>query len=152
MATAALFATPRVLKALRSLLLADRQIVTRLGQGPQPDTPAIYAEAAVPQTQTTGEYLTIGPFSEVPADTMGATWGSTLTTAIKVVSYSSDVAPGYALCDQVIARLHGQSLVVEGYAIGWVTLDVVPDAYVELVAGVPVTHFPMLFRIHVHEG
>jgi len=145
------FATPPVLKALRARLLAPA-ILGRLSPGP-PEAAPIYAEAAVPAAApNVGEYLTIGPFSEVPRDTMGATNGSDLTAAVKVVSYSRDVAPGYALCQEVIAQLHGQTLAVDGYRTAWALLEVVPDAYVELVAGVPVTHFPMLFRIHVHDA
>ncbi len=151
--SAAKFATPAVLKALRQRLFADTRIRSLLGNGTHPDALPVYTEGAVPASQTTGEYLTIGPFTEVPSNTMGsgAKWGSDLTTAVKVVSYSRDVGPGYALMAQVIAELNGQPLVVEGYQTGWMMLDVIPDAYVELVAGVSVTHFPMLFRVHVHE-
>lgn len=154
MATAAPFATPAVLKALRLLLFADPGIRAGLSRGAAADAPAIYTESAVPASQTTGEYLTIGPFSEVPRDTMGdgAKWGRDLSTAIKVVSYSRDVAPGHALMTQVVGALHGQTLTVDGFGTGWVALEVIPDAYVELVAGVPVTHFPMIFRVHVHQG
>jgi hypothetical protein len=140
------YATPAVLKALRLRLLADPGILARVAR-------AVYTEAiAATAAPTTGEYLTIGPFSEVPRDTLGATNGSDLSAAVKVVSYSPDVAPGYALCQDVIAQLHGQDLAVEGYRTAWAVLEVVPDAYQELVAGVPVTHFPMIFRVHVSEA
>jgi len=145
--SAARFAIPAVLKALRAVLLAPA-IRGRLSVAP-------LAESALPaSTPTSGEYLTIGPFTEVPADTLGAgaKWGSNLTAAVKIVSYSRDVAPGYALCAEVIAALHGQPLTVEGYRTAWAQLELVPDAYQELVAGAPVTHFPMIFRVHVHEG
>jgi len=155
MASIAPFATPAVLKALRQLLLANHALASKLGRGSVlPETAAIYTEESVPASATTGEYLTIGPFSEVPRDTMGddAKWGSELSVAIKIVSYSTDPAPGYLLVKGVVGMLHGQPLAVEGYRTGWVQLDVVPDAYRELVAGVPVTHFPMIFRVHVHES
>lgn len=145
------YATPAVLKALRAVLFSNARVVELLGRGTHPDALPVYAEGAVPAAQTTGEYLTIGPFAEVPADTMGPGWGSDLTTAIKVVSYSRDPAPGYALMSAVIEQLHARSLEVEGFRTAWLLLDVVPDAYVELVAGVPVTHFPMLFRIHAKQ-
>jgi hypothetical protein len=148
------FATPKVLKALRDLLFANAAVRARLGRGTHPEALPVFTEGAVPASQVSGEYLTIGPFAETPRDTMGsgAKWGSELSTAIKVVSYSKDVAPGYALMGDVVDALHGQNLEVDGYRTGWVQLDVIPDAYVELVAGVPVTHFPMLFRVHVHEA
>ena len=151
MAATAPFATPAILKALRQRL----SLVTHVGRGSDvPTTPALYTEAAVPTTATSGEYLTIGPFTEVPQNTMGSgpKWGRSVSTAIKVVSYSSDVAPGYALMTTVITALDGQELDVDGFRTGWVELEVVADAYVELVAGVPVRHFPMIFRIHVHES
>jgi hypothetical protein len=142
--TPALFAIPPVLQALRARLLAPA-ILARLSSTPR-------LEAAGPAgAPTSGEYLTIGPFSEVPADTMGA-WGSTLSAAVKVVSYSRDVAPGYAVCADVIAALHGQPLAVAGYRTAWAQLELVADAYQELVAGAPVTHFPLIFRVHVHEA
>jgi hypothetical protein len=148
MATPARFATPPVLKALRQVLLADAGLVARLGA-------RVFAEAAVPATApTSGEYLTLGPFTEVPRNTMGsgAKWGSELTAPIKVVSYSTDVAPAYALITQIIARLDGQMLDVDGYRTAWVQLEMVQDPYTELVAGVEVRHFPILFRVHVHES
>jgi hypothetical protein len=141
--TPAKFAIPPVLKALRARLLAPA-ILGRLS------TPPLSPNATA--KPTSGEYLEIGPFTEVPADTMGATWGSNVTGAVKIVSYSRDSAPGYALCAEVIALLHGQPLAVDGYATGWAQLEITPDAYQELVAGAPVTHFPMIFRIHVHGG
>jgi len=143
--TPAKFAIPPVLKALRARLLAPA-ILGRLSTPPLTDTAR---PAAMP---TSGEYLMIGPFTEVPDDTMGATWGSNVTGAVKIVSYSRDSAPGYALCAEVIAQLHAQPLEVDGYATAWAQLELVPDAYQELVAGAPVTHFPMIFRIHVHGG
>lgn len=149
MTTPAPFATPAVLKALRSLLFGSAKVGALLGRGVHPDALPVFTEGAVPASQTSGEYLTIGPFSEVPRDTMGAGWGRDLSTAIKVVSYSRDPAPGYALVAEVVGLLHGENLVVDGFRVGWVQLDLVPDAYVELVAGVPVTHFPILFRVHV---
>jgi hypothetical protein len=149
------FATPRVLKALRLRLLANQRLADRLGRGSaRPNAPAVYTEAAVPASVTTGEYVTIGPFSEVPQNTMGggAHWGRDLTAAIKVVSYTPDPAVGYGLVEQIVRELDGLALEVEGYRTGWVVLEVIPDAYVELVAGVPVQHFPMIFRVHVHES
>ena len=148
MATPAKFATPPVLKALRQVLLADAGLVARLGA-------RVFAEAAVPASApTSGEYLTLGPFTEVPRNTMGsgAKWGSELTVPMKVVSYSLDVAPAYTLLGQIIALLDGQSIPVEGYRTAWVQLEMVQDPYTELVAGVEVHHFPALFRVHVHES
>ena len=136
------FATPPVLKAVRARLLGT----TRLAGRP------VYAEAIVKGAPTTGEYVTIGPFTEVPRDTMGDCNGADLTAAIKVVSYSHDLAPGYALCEHIIQQLHRQALTVDGYATAWALFEVGPDVYSELVAGVPVTHFPLIFRIHVSEA
>src|SRR5580765_5678672 len=99
MATPAPFAIPRVLKALRQVLLGD----ARLRNGVR-----VYSEATVPASApTSGEYLTLGPFTEVPRNTMGsgAKWGRELTAAVKVVSYSTDEAPAFALMEQIIALL-----------------------------------------------
>jgi len=146
MATPAPFAIPRVLKALRQVLLGD----ARLRNGVR-----VYSEATVPASApTSGEYLTLGPFTEVPRNTMGsgAKWGRELTAAVKVVSYSTDEAPAFALMEQIIALLDAQELPVEGFRTAWAQFEIIQDAYTEMVAGVEVRHFPMLFRIHVHES
>ena len=142
MATAAPFAIPAVLKALRARLLGAERLARV----------AMFTEAVITSAPTSGEYVTIGPLTEVPANTLGAGWGSNLTATIKVVSYSRDVAPGYALVKAIVAALHGQALAVEGYSTGWAELELVVDAYSELVAGVPVTHFPVIIRVHVSEA
>jgi hypothetical protein len=82
----------------------------------------------------------------------GAKWGRELTAAVKVVSYSTDEAPAFALMEQIIALLDAQELPVEGFRTAWAQFEIIQDAYTEMVAGVEVRHFPMLFRIHVHES
>jgi hypothetical protein len=149
------YATPAILKAIRQVLAEDADLARLLAPAATRGRreAAVFAEGAVPNEQVEGEYLTIGPFTEISQNTLGDAlrWGSEVTTAIKVVSYQRDVAPGYALVERIIGLLQGARLDVEGYQTAEATLDIVPDAYVELVAGVPVTHFPIVFRIRVHE-
>jgi hypothetical protein len=150
----AVLAIPRVLEALRLRLLNDSALVGRLASAPAAvgGGPAIYTEGVVPADATT-DYLTIGPFTERSDATMGdgAKWGSELTAAIKLVTYSRDVGHSLATIDRLVALLHGTTLPVTDYTAGWVLLSVIADAYSELQAGQVLMHYPTIWQIRVHQ-
>jgi hypothetical protein len=152
MVVPALLAQPRVLKALRGLLLGDATLTARLSTVPANlgGGPAIYTESYVPPTATT-DYLTIGPFTERSESGMGggAKWGSALTTQIKLVSMHPDIGHCLGTLDRLMALLHGVPLTVDDYSHGWCLLSLVVDAYSEKLAGGVYWHYPTLWEIHV---
>lgn len=151
----AILATPRVLASLRAVLLADATLTARLATVPAANGggPAIYTEGYVPADART-DYLVIGPFTERSTPTMGDgyRWGSELTTVIKLVSMNSNLSTCLATIDRVVALLQAVPLTVQDYAHGMAVLDVSVDAYSELIAGVPVWHFPTLWTVRVHQA
>jgi len=148
----ALLAIPRVLTALRTILLNDAQLVARLATAPASvgGGPAIYTEGAVPADAVT-DYLTIGSFTERDESTMGRgrKWGSALTAQIKLVTRKPDVGANLMTVDRVIALLHGVPLTVADYSHGSCALEVVVDAYDEKYAGIVYRHYPTLWNIRV---
>jgi hypothetical protein len=151
----AILATPRVLAAMRAVLLADATLTARLATVPTANGggPAIYTEGHVPADART-DYLVIGPFTERPTPTMGDVdrWGSELTTVIKLVTMNPNLTTCLGTVDRVIALLYGVPLTVQDYAHGQVLLETVVDAYHELVAGIPFWHYPTLWLIRVHQS
>ena len=148
----ALLAIPRVLAALRTILLNDAQLVAGLATAPAAvgGGPAIYTEGAVPDNAAM-PFLTIGPFTEADDSTMGSgrKWGSSLTTPVKLVTTSSDVGVNYATVDRVVALLHGTALAVADYSHCMCLLEVVVDSYQEKFAGIVYRHYPVMFTIKV---
>jgi hypothetical protein len=136
----AIFATPRVLSSLRQVLA----VVTGIT--------GIYTDGSVPVNART-DYLVIGPFTERPDNTMGDAqrWGSELTTTIKLVSMNPDIGACNAILEQVIALLNAIPLSVEDYSAGMATLDLAVDSYVELVSGIKVWHYPLIWTVRVHQ-
>ena len=147
-------AIPRVLAAVRAVLLGDAALIARLATAPATagGGPGIYNETLVPPDART-DYLTIGPFTERSDSTMGTgrKWGSELTMQVKLVTMSKNISATLGTVDRVVALLHGVPLTVADYASGICLLDVVVDAYSELVAGQQMLHYPALFRVLVHQ-
>jgi hypothetical protein len=150
--TTAILAMPRVLAALRDLLVHDAQLAARLSTAPAEfgGGPAVYTEGVVPPKART-DYLTLGPFTERSESTMGSgpKWGSALTTQIKLVTLSADVSKNLLTLDRLVALLHLQTLTVADYRHAWCTLDVIVDAYEETMTGEVLRHYPTLWSIHV---
>jgi len=148
----ALLAIPRVLAAMRAVLRNDAPLVAGLAIAPASvgGGPAIYSEGSVPDGAEM-PFLTIGPFTEADDSTMGSgrKWGSTLTTPVKLVTTSPDVAVNYTTVDRVVALLHGTALTVADYSQGMCLLEVVVDSYQEKLAGVVYRHYPVMFTIKV---
>jgi len=148
----AILAIPRVLAAVRLVLMNDAQLVARLASAPTAlgGGPAIYSEGAVPDAARP-DYLTIGPFSERSEATMGSgrKWGSDLAMPIKLVTQNLDVGHSLATLDRLVALLHGVRLTVEDYSHGSCVLEVVVDAYAEKYAGIVTLHYPTVWTIHV---
>jgi hypothetical protein len=151
-AVPAILATPRVLAALRALLLADATLTARLAKVPGTTTPAIYTEGYVPADART-DYLVIGPFTERSTPTMGDgyRWGSELTLPIKLVTQNANLSVCHGTIDRIVALLHGVPLTVQDYAHGMALLETTVDAYSELIAGVKVWHFVTLWNVAVHQ-
>lgn len=150
----AISGVPRVLKAVRALLLADAELAARLAKTPPAfgTGPAIYTEGYVPADART-DYLTIGPFTEVDDSAMGdgAKWGSVLTMQIKLVTQSRDIGYSLMTVDRLTALLHGVRLIVDDYTAGSSVLDSSIAAFQELLAGTQYTHYPTIWRVRVHQ-
>jgi hypothetical protein len=149
--TLALSAVPRVLKAVRAILLNDVPLTDRLTTAPG-GGPAIYTEGYVPPGART-DYLTIGAFTEVPDNTMGSGlhWGSNLTFQIKLVTQNLDVGYSLDTVDRLMALLNGP-LTVDDYAAGSIGLDSAVPAMQELLAGQSYMHYPTIFRVWVTQA
>jgi len=151
-AVPAILAIPRVLAAVRLVLLNDAQLVARLATAPASvgGGPAIYTEGAVP-AEARSDFLTIGPFSESNESTMGSgrKWGSDLSMTTKLVTQSVDVGQSLMTLDRLVALLHGVPLVVEDYGHGMCLLSVIVDGYSEKYAGIVTQHYPTIFTVHV---
>jgi len=150
----ALSAVPRVLKAVRVLLLADATLTARLATAPASvgGGPAIYTEGYVPPDART-DYLTIGPFTEVPDLTMGSgrRWGSVVTFTTKLVTVSRDLGASLMTVDRLVVLLHGVPLTVDDYAAGSCVLETSVEAYQEMIAGAQYSHYPAIWRVRVHQ-
>ena len=148
----AILAMPRVLAAVRELLVNDAQLTVRLSTAPTAlgGGPAIYTEGVVPP-EALSDYLTIGRFTERSASTPcdGPKWGSHLTMQLKLVTLSADVGMNLMTLDRIVALLHFAILDVADYTSSWAVLDVIVDAYEETVSGKVLRHYPTLWSIHV---
>jgi hypothetical protein len=144
----------RVLSAIRSVLLADATLTALLNTAPSAygGGPGIYSEQDVP-AGALFDYLTIGPISERPFNTMGngLKWGSILSVQTKVLSAKRDVGNGYNVLDRLMYLLNGKQLTVNGYGSSDCELDTLVDSYSELVGGSVVKHFPAIWRVSVHQ-
>ena len=150
--TVALLALPRVLEALRLILLGDAILTGQLATAPAAlgGGPAIYTDGVVP-AGATPPYLTLGPFTERSESTLGGArrWGSVLTTQIKLVTTSPDIGASLATIDRIVALLHDVPLTVRDYSHGSCALQVLVDAFDEKVAGIVWRHYPTLWEVHV---
>ena len=153
--TLAPLAVPRILKAVRALLLADDLLTTRLATAPpnMGGGPAIYTEGYVPADART-DYLTIGPFTEISDSTMGtgAHWGSNVTMQTRLTTQSKDIGYSLDTVDRLTALLHGVPLTVADYHSGQSMLDMMVGVYEELLAGAQYRHYPLIWRIRVHQS
>jgi hypothetical protein len=147
-------AVRRVLPVLRGILAGDAFLVARLGTAPiaMGGGPGIYTAGHVP-ADARPDYLVIGPFTERSTPTMGEgqRWGSELTTPIKLVAATPDIAYCQVTIERVLVLLHAVRLTVPDYARGMALLDTIVDSYTELLAGVQYWHYPMLWNVSVHQ-
>lgn len=145
-------AVKRVLPAIRAVLLADVTLMARLNPGPG-GVPGVYTAGHVP-AQARPDYLVIGPFTERSTPTMGEKqrWGSELTTPIKLVAVTPDIAYCQTTIERVLVLLHAQPLTVVDYTTGMCLLDTLVDSYTELVAGTEYWHYPMLWNVSVSQA
>jgi len=148
----ALLAIPRVLAAVRLLLLNDAALVAQLATAPAANGggPAIYSEGAVPEAARP-PYLTIGPFSERSESTMGGgrKWASDLAMPVKLVTQNQNVGTNLATLDRLVVLLHGTRLTVADYDHASSVLEVVVDAYSEKYAGLVTLHYPTIWTVRV---
>ena len=148
----ALLAIPRVLAAVRLLLLGDAALVSTLADAPPENGggPGIYSEGAVPEAARP-PYLTIGPFSERSEATMGdgRKWASELAMPVKLVTQNQDVGTNLLTLDRLVVLLHGTRLQVQDYSHATSVLEVVVDGYSEKYAGIVTLHYPTVWTIHV---
>jgi hypothetical protein len=148
----ALLAIPRVLAAVRLLLLNDAALAARLATVPAAlgGGPAIYSEGAVPEGARP-PFLTIGPFSETSESTMGSgrKWGSDVAMPIKLVTQSTDVGANLMTLDRLVVLLQGTRLTVADYSHATCLLAVIVDAYSDKYAGLVTLHYPTVWTMHV---
>jgi len=147
---ASTLAAPRVLTAIRALLVADSTLTALLAV--YNGGPAIFSEDDVPATAGY-DRIQMAIVSEVPFNTMGdgLKWGSRLTVQLKVVSNKRNVDSAYAILDRLMLLLNGTTLAVSGYGSSAFELDVSTEPYTELVGGVAYKHVPTLWRVMVHQ-
>jgi hypothetical protein len=153
---ASTLATPAVLAAVRSLLVADATLAGTLATVPAAlgGGPAIYAEGSVPQGSAF-PYLTLGAPTEIPFDTMGTSdllkFGSNTTFQVKALSKEMADDGNYARLARVKTLLDGVTLTVSGYASAFCEFESVVPPYIEVVGGVAIRQFPAIFRALVHQ-
>lgn len=150
-------ATPAVLTAVRAVLVADATLAATLATAPAAlgGGPAIYAEDAVPQGATF-PYLTLGAPTEIPWNTMGTKdlpkWGSQATFQVKALSKETADDGNYTRIARVKTLLDGETLTVPGYASAWTEFETAAAPFTEIVGGVVIRQFPVIFRALVHQS
>jgi len=152
MAEPALLAIPRVLAAVRQVLLADAALVARIGTAPPAvgGGPAIYSEGAVPEGARP-PFLTIGPFTERSEATMGSgrKWASEVGMPIKLVTHDLNVGFNLLTLDRLAVVLYGVPLPVADYSHSSCVLEVIIDAYSDKYAGLVTLHYPTMWTVRV---
>lgn len=140
---AATLARPRVVTAVRALLMADATLAVLLK--------GVFTEGDVPPG-TAYSYLTILA-DERPFDTLGsgAKFGSDVSLQIKFVTNQSNTDGGDAVLDRMLALLHQQRLTVVGYGSAESAFEFTVEPYSEMVAGEKVKHMPSIWNVTVHQ-
>lgn len=153
---ASTLATPAILAAVRTLLVANTSLAQTLATVPAGygGGPSIWAENAVPQTASL-PYLTLGAPTEVPWNTMGPSdlpkFGSIGTFQVKALSKEMGDDGNYARIGFVKATLDGIMLTVPGYNTAFCEFDSLPSPYTETIGGIIVRELPIIFRVLVHQ-
>ena len=153
---ASTLATPAILAAVRTLLVANVPLAATLAVAPSGlgGGPSIWAESAVPQASAF-PYLTLGAPTEVPWNTMGPAdlpkWGSIATFQVKALSKEMADDGNYARIALVKTTLDGILLTVPGYGSAFCKFDSMATPYTETIGGVVIRQLPAIFRVLVHQ-
>lgn len=116
--------------------------------------PGIYSEGGVPP-KAGFPYLTIGATTEVPFNTMGdngLSGGSECTVQVKAFSAKMRDDEANAIMDRVKEDLDDTTLSIYGYGSSDCQFDSSPGVFVELVGGVAIRQYPVIFRVIVHQS
>lgn len=149
-------AVPRVIEAMREVLVADTTLTAMLavfapgfGTGP-----GIYSENGVPP-KAGFPYLTIGAATEIPFNTMGTggeSGGSECTIQVKAFSAKMRDDEANSIMDRVHSDLDDAALSVYDYPSACCEFESSPGIFVENLGGVLIRQYPVIYRVYVHQS